>query len=198
LANANVRRKNLDFNELMRNRRSIRAYEDKPVALETIQEIIQQGCLSPSSGNRQEWRFVIVNNKSVIKRISDESKANAIREIEADPNAYMRRYETLLRNKNHNVFFNAPCLIIILGPKDNHTLQIDCTLIASYIMFCAVEKGLGTCWIGMGKYIKDPALLEELGITDDLEIVAPLIIGYPKSIPGIATRKDPRILRVVP
>jgi len=187
----------LDFNELMRNRRSIRTYEDKPVALETTLEIIHQSCLSPSSGNRQEWRFVIVNNKSVIKRISDESKANAIREIEADPNAYMRRYETLLRDKDHNVFFNAPCLIIILGPKDNHTLQIDCTLIASYIMFCAVEKGLGTCWIGMGKYIKDPSLLDKLGITDDLEIVAPLVIGYPKSIPGIAKRKDPRILRMI-
>ena len=187
----------MDFAELMRNRRSIRQYEDKSVPTETIQEIIKESCLSPSSGNRQEWRFVIVNNRQMIKRISDESKANAIGDIESNPDAYMRRYETVLRNKDYNVFYDAPCLIIILGPKENHTLQIDCTLIATYIMFSAVERGLGTCWIGMGKYIKDPDLLNELGITDDLEIVAPLIIGYPKSIPGIAKRKEPQILRVI-
>jgi nitroreductase len=187
----------MDFKELMRNRRSIRQYEDKPIPLDTIQEIIKDSCLSPSSGNRQEWRFVIVNNRQMMKRISDDSKANAIKDIESNPDAYMRRYEALLRNKDHNVFFNAPCLIIILGPKDNHTLEIDCTLIACYIMFSAVEKGLGTCWIGMGKYIKDAALLNELGITEDLEIVAPLIIGYPKQIPGIAKRKEPQVLRVI-
>jgi nitroreductase len=187
----------MDFTQLMKNRRSIRQYEDKPVPLETIQNIIHQSCLSPSSGNRQEWRFVIVNNREMMRRISDESKSNAIKDIESDPNAYMRRYETILRNKDHNVFFNAPCLIIILGPKDNHTLQIDCTLIASYIMFSAVEKGLGTCWIGMGQYIKDPALLAELGITEDLQIVAPIVLGYPKQIPEAVKRKEPQILRVI-
>jgi len=187
----------MDFAQLMKNRRSNRDYENKEVPLETVQEIISESCLAPSSGNRQEWRFVIVNNRDMIQRISDESKANAIKNIEADPSAYMRRYEAVLRNKQHNVFYNAPCLIIILGPIDNHTLEIDCTLIACYIMFSAVERGLGTCWIGMGSFIKDPKLLNELGITDDLEIVAPLILGYPKRIPEAAKRKDPQILSVI-
>ena len=187
----------MDFAQLMKNRRSNRDYENKEVPLETVQEIISESCLAPSSGNRQEWRFVIVNNRDMIQRISDESKANAIKNIEADPSAYMRRYEAVLRNKQHNVFYNAPCLIIILGPIDNHTLEIDCTLIACYIMFSAVERGLGTCWIGMGSFIKDPKLLNELGITDDLEIVAPLILGYPKRIPEAAKRKDPQILGVI-
>ena len=98
---------------------------------------------------------------------------------------------------NSLMCYNAPCLIIILGPKDNHTLQIDCSLIACYIMFSATERGLGTCWVGLGAFIKAPELLMELGITEDLQIVAPIILGYPKQIPEATERKDPQILKVI-
>jgi nitroreductase len=187
----------MDFAKLMMNRRSIRDFADRAVALETVQEIIKESCLSPSSGNRQEWRFVIVNKKEWIKRISDESKRNILKDIEANPDSYMSRYRGALKDEQFNVFYNAPCLIIILGPKDNHTLQIDCSLIACYVMFSATEKGLGTCWVGLGAFIKDPELLMELGITADLQIVAPIILGYPKQIPEAAERKAPQILKVI-
>ena len=187
----------MDYFELIKNRRSIRDFEDRPVSLETIKEIINESCLAPSSGNRQEWRFVIVNNKDWLKRLSDESKGNILKEIEINPETYMSRYKEALKNEKFNVFYNAPCLIIILGPKDNHSLEIDCTLMASYIMFSATARGLGTCWIGLGNYINNPHYLNELGITDDLKIVAPIIMGYPKRIPRASVRKDPQILGII-
>jgi nitroreductase len=187
----------MDYAELIKNRRSIRDFADKAVSLETVQEIITESCLSPSSGNRQEWRFAIVNKKEWIKRISDESKRNILKDIAANPDSYMSRYEAALRDEQFNVFYNAPCLIIILGPKNNHTLQIDCSLIACYVMFSAAERGLGTCWVGLGAFIHDPGLLNELGITTDLQIVAPIILGYPKHIPEAAERKEPQILKVI-
>ena len=182
---------------MIKNRRSIRDFEDSPVSLETIKEIINEGCLAPSSGNRQEWRFSIVINREWIRKLSNESKRNILREIEENPATYMSRYKEALKNENFNVFYNAPCLILILGPKDNHSLEIDCTLMASYIMFSATARGLGTCWIGLGNYINNPHYLNELGITDDLKIVAPIILGYPKRIPGASERKDPRILGII-
>lgn len=187
----------MEFSELIKNRRSIRDFEDRDVALETIKEIIRESCLSPNAGNRQEWRFVIVNKREWIKRISDESKRNILRDIEANPGSYMDRYKNVMKNENFNVFYNAPCLIIILGPKKSPTLQIDCSLIASYIMFSATERGLGTCWVGLGRYLRDPEILNELGINEDLRVVAPVIIGYPKQIPEPKERKDPYILKVI-
>jgi len=187
----------MDYFELIKNRRSIRDFEDRAVSLELVKEIIKESCLAPSSGNRQEWRFVIVNNKDWIKRLSDESKNNILKEVEANPETYMSRYKEALKNKKFNVFYNAPCLIIILGPKDNHSLEIDCTLMASYIMFAATARGLGTCWIGLGNYINDPELLKELGIVDDCCIVAPIILGYPKRIPKASERREPQILGVI-
>lgn len=187
----------MDYLELIKNRRSIREFEDRAVPLKVVQEIIKESCLAPSSGNRQEWRFSIVNNRDWLKKISDESKKNILQEIAANPDSYMRRYKEALQNEKFNVFYNAPCLIIILGPADNHSLEIDCTLMASYIMFAATVRGLGTCWIGLGNYIQDPGLLKELGITTDLRIVAPLILGYPKRIPRASERKEPQILAVI-
>jgi nitroreductase len=162
-----------------------------------IEEIIKESCLAPSSGNRQEWRFSVINNREWMKKLSDESKKNILKEIEKDPGHYMTRYKHALKDDQFNVFYNAPCLIIILGPKDNHTLQIDCTLIAVYMMFSAIERGLGTCWIGLGNYIRDHELLRQLGIKDDMAIVAPIILGYPRRIPAPPDRKSPQILKVI-
>lgn len=187
----------MDYTELLKSRRSIRDFEAKDVSTETIKEIIKESCLAPSSGNRQEWRFIIINSREMLRRISDECKKNVLQEIEDDPGTYMSRYKNVMENEGHNVFYNAPCLVLILGPKDNHTLEIDCTLIASYLMFSAVERGLGTCWIGMGNYIQDRKMLDEIGVTGEYRLVAPIILGYPTRILDPAPRKDPQILKTL-
>lgn len=187
----------MEYAELLKKRRSIRDFDAEDLSTDTVREIITESCLAPSSGNRQEWRFIIINNREMLRRISSECKKNVLHEIEKDPETYMSRYENVMQDEGHNVFYNAPCLVLIVGPKDNHTLEIDCTLIASYLMFSATERGLGTCWIGMGNYIRDPELLHEIGMSEDYRIVAPIILGYPKRIFDPAPRRDPKILKVV-
>ena len=184
-----------EYKELLQKRRSIREFEDRDVAMETVEEIIRESCLAPSSGHRQEWRFVIVNNRDWVKQVSDESKKNILGDIEANPESYMKRYRGAMENENFNVFYNAPCLVLIVGPKDNHTLEIDCSLIAAYFMLSATERGLGTCWVGLGKEIRNPEILKELGIPDDCQLVAPIALGYPKQIPNPPQRKEPQILK---
>ena len=64
-------------------------------------------------------------------------------------------------------------------------------------MFSAAARGLGTCWVALGKHIQDRALLDQIGMPKDCEIVAPIIVGYPKKIPDVPPRSEPQILRVV-
>ena len=130
-----------DYFELLKTRRSIRDFEDKNVPLDIIRDIIRESCLAPSSGNLQPWRFIIISDRALIKRLSDESKRNLVSYIETNPNAPVRKYEDALRNKYFNVFYNAPCLIYILGLKEIGTVQIDCALVASYLMFSAAARG---------------------------------------------------------
>lgn len=187
----------MKYLDLLKKRRAIREYEDRSVPQETIEAILKESCLAPNSGNRQEWRFIIVNNREMIKRISDESKGNKLKEIENNPAIYMSKYKDALMDKEFNVFYNAPTLILIFSPKDNPTQWVDGALFASYFMFAATVRGLGTCWIGLGNNIKDPAIKKELGITEELQLVAPVIVGYPKEIPPIPERNEPQILKVI-
>ena len=64
-------------------------------------------------------------------------------------------------------------------------------------MLSAAARGLGTCWIGLGSYIKDPETLKEIGLTADHVIVAPIIIGYPMEIPEPPEKKETDILKVI-
>ena len=185
------------FSDLLNNRRSIRDFENKAVPVEIVTELIKNSCLAPSASNKQPWKFIIVNNKDLIKRISDESKKVLLAEIENSSDSPSRNYETVLRNPEFNIFYNAPCLVYIIGSKTSQNLWVDCTLAACYFMFCASERGLGTCWIGWGRHIKDPELLNLVGLPEDHKIIAPLIVGYPKHIPSAPKRLEPQILKIV-
>ena len=187
----------MEFKELLHNRRAIRDFQDKGVAIDLIQTIIKETCLAPSAGNGQPWKFIIVNNQELIKRISDESKANLLALMEKNPDSPIRKYEGALRNQDFNVFYNAPCLVFIVGPKNVRSLVVDCALAASYFMLSAVDKGLGTTWVDLGSHITSPELMAEIGLTDQDKIVAPLIVGYPKNIPGVPERRPPEILKIV-
>jgi nitroreductase len=187
----------VDYSELLRKRRSVRDYEDKEVPLEILMEIINESCLAPSSSNLQPWRFIIITNRDLIKRLSDESKGNILHEIKQNPGFISSNYEAILCEQDFNVFYNAPCLVFIVGPKELRSIQADCALAASYFMFSACAKGLATCWIGLGRFINDGELLDCIGMLESDLIVAPIIIGYPKDIPDIPNKMAPEVLKIV-
>ncbi len=187
----------MDYNELLIKRRSIRNYKDESVSEEILQEIIKESTLAPNASHSQKWKFTIVNDRGFIKRISDESKSNILKRIEDNPADHAKKYEIALRNPDYNVFYNAPALIIISGPADYRNLLVDCSLCAAYLMFGAAARGLGTCWVNLGSDVRNPGLREELGLTDELKIVAPIITGYPVSIPQAPRRESPSILKII-
>jgi nitroreductase len=187
----------MTFGELLENRRSIRRYQERPVPVHLVQEMIEESTLAPSAGNEQPWKFVIVHDREMLERLSDESKRNILARIAANPDDYANKYVKMLSNASFNVFYNAPCLVMILGPSSRKNLHVDCALAAGYFMMAAASRGLGTCWVNLGAEIHDPALRDALGIPEQCTIVAPLTLGYPARIPPVPKRKRPEILKIV-
>ena len=187
----------MDFRELLTVRRSIREFEARDVPLPLIQEIIADGCDAPNGGNRQPWAFIVITNKDMMKRLSDESKKNILEEIDRNPTSTLAGYKAILQDPGYNVFYNSPCLIYIAGSRNVHSATVDCTLAASYLMLSAADRGLGTCWVNLGSVIKDHALLKEIGLPDDYAIVATIILGYPVKIPAKTPRDKPKILKIM-
>jgi nitroreductase len=187
----------MTFSELLQKRRAIRDFEAKEVPATMINEILQDSTLAPSASNNQPCRFVVVQCRKTIKALSDESKANLLRDNAEKKIKLNPDYVNMLQNENFNVFYNAPCVIYIVGAKSVGSLDVDAALAASYIMLGAAARGLGTCWVALGANIRDPKLRAELGISDNHRIVAPILLGYPKAIPAPTQRHAPEILRVI-
>jgi len=187
----------MKLDELFKKRRSVRNYQDREVPEVLIRELINESTLAPNAGNEQPWKFIVVNNKEVLKKMSDESKKNILARIAANPDDYAKKYKGMLQNETFNVFYNAPCLVMILGFSHLKNVYIDCTLAASYFMMAAASRGLGTCWVNLGTEVHDPEMIDELGIPKDCTIVAPIILGYPEKIPPVPKRKEPEIIKFI-
>ncbi len=187
----------MDFRELLEKRRAIRDFEDRDVPLEIVKEIIADCIKAPNAGNRQIWSFIVITNRQRMKELSDLNKKTVLAGIEQNPNSPMKVYEEMLRNEAYNVFYNAPCLVYITGPAKAPTLAPDCALAAAYFMLAAADRGLGTCWIAQGGFIRDTEVLKDLGLPDGHQLAAPIILGYPKAIPPMPERNAPKILKVI-
>jgi nitroreductase len=61
----------MDVKEVIKSRRSIRKYKDKPVPQDRLATLLEMARLVPSAGNRQPWEFIIVRDKNVIRRIAE-------------------------------------------------------------------------------------------------------------------------------
>jgi nitroreductase len=186
-----------DFRELIKVRRAVRDYEDRVVPVSLVREIIADACEAPSGGNRQPWGFVIVADRELMKRLSDESKKNLLEDMKAIRSPILRLYRPVLSREDFNVYYNAPCLVYITGLKDVHSAPADCSLAAAYFMLSAADRGLGTCWIDLGSHIKDKSLLGEIGIPENHRIISTLILGYPRSLPVRPPRNEPKIFKII-
>lgn len=186
----------MTFKDVLLKRRSVRNYKDIPVPKETIMNIIKDSTYAPSSGNEQPWKFIIVTDRDLMNTISDEAKANVLQRITSNPSDYAKKYESMLRQAKYNIFYNAPCVVYIVGDRHLKNTRVNCALAASYFMMSAAAKNLATCWINFAIYVSHRTQIQ-LGIPHNCEIIAPIILGYPKNVPEIPARKELEILNLI-
>ena len=180
---------------LIKSRRSIRKYLDKPVSKEIIDKLIEAAKWAPSGMDSQPWGFIVVQDKSLIKELSDRSIPYINKMIEENPKFI--RYKKRMKVKDFSIFYHAPCVIMILGRVDAFFYQNDCAMAAQNIMLAASSMGIGSCWVGMMATLdKDKWFREKFQVPDNYKVVAPLALGYfeNKDIPVIE-RRSPEILK---
>ena len=163
----------MDFFELIKKRRSVRAYKDKTVEEEKLKKIIDTCLSAPSAGNLQAYEIFVV--KSIEKR---KALAKA---------AY-----------GQDFIIEAPVsLVFFANPKRNmdryrkrgeelYSIQ-DATIAASFAMLAAVELELSSVWVGA---FDDDSVIKIFGLKE-LRPVAILPIGYSNEEPiKTPRRKD--------
>lgn len=184
-----------DLMELIKSRRSIRNYLDKPLSKETIDKFIEAAKCAPSGMNHQPWGFIIVQDKNLIKELSDRAIPYINKLIEQDRK--LIRYKKRMAVKDFSIFYHAPCVIIVLGKKDSFSYEYDCAMAAQNIMLSAWSIGIGSCWVGMMKTLEnDEWFKERFGISDNYAVVAPIALGYfEKKDTALIERKPVEIVK---
>lgn len=171
----------MDIKEAIYTRRSMRAYQNKPVDRALIEQCIDAAVQAPSAMNGQPWAFAVIEEPAMMNEISDRTKVHLLSLMDKMP--AFERYREALSSPEFNVFYGAPALVIVLSKRDTSPIAtVDCALAAQNLMLTARSLGLGTCWIGFaGIYLSSPEGRQHLGIGAEYDVQAPIIIGYPEA-----------------
>ncbi|WP_456452334.1 nitroreductase family protein, partial [Thermococcus sp.] len=60
----------MEFFEVLRKRRSVRRFQNKPVPKKLVEKLLEAAFLSPSSFNRRPWHFIVVDEEEKLKALS--------------------------------------------------------------------------------------------------------------------------------
>lgn len=182
----------MDLHEAIRTRRSVRSYEDRPVAHELLAKVIEEAVWAPSGVNMQPWTFVIVEGREALAACSAAAKAQLAAEALRRPDLGPLR--GMLEAPDFNMFYDAPALVVICATTPDEMAMKDCCLAAQTLMLAARGAGLGTCWIGFAEqWLASPDGMRRLGIPVGARPVAPIIIGYPRGEAHAPERRPPEI-----
>jgi nitroreductase len=158
----------MEILETIRKRRSIRTYQDKIVEPEKLNRVLEAARLAPSASNRQEWRFVVVQDINT-------------------------REQLMKAASNQRFVAQAPVVIAACADTDMHVMRcgqlcytIDVAIAIDHMTLQAVEEGLGTCWVGA---FDQAEVKRILNIPERIQIVSMLTLGYPAITPTPSRRK---------
>jgi len=174
-------------------RHAVRSYTRESVREEDVRRLLEAAVRAPNAKNEQPWSFVIVQNRDLLQRYSDLTKA----QLCASPrNAAFPAVRALLNSQSFDVFYGAGTLIVICGKADNEYAEADCWLAAENLMLTACDLGFGTCPVGSAiSCLNSETVRRELDIPRDVDAIAPIVVGYPEESSSLPTpRAAPRIL----
>ena len=149
----------MDVMEAVSKRRSVRAWQDKPVELDKLERVLEAGRLAPSANNRQPWRFVVVTDETTRKKLA----------AAANDQAFVGEAPVVLVGCAVETDRVMAC--------GQHCYPIDVAIAMTNMTLAAVAEGLGTCWIGA---FQEDQVKKVLGIPEEVRIVELMPLGYPK------------------
>ena len=148
----------MEYEQLIRERYSVRRYSPAPIEEEKLRMILEAGRLAPTGHNSQPQRIYVVKSAEGIERIRSLCRCA----------------------------FNAPVVLMVtvdreedwkndLEPGQSSGIE-DASIAATQMMLEAWNLGVGSCWVNWIPYSK---VKEAFRIPEKEELVLIMPIGYP-------------------
>ncbi len=148
----------MDVKEAIQKRRSVRSFKDRKVSRSKIEELLESVRMAPSASNRQDWKFLVVDDHAIREKLYSAAKRQE----------FVRE---------------APVVIagVATEPDKEMTCEVrpgtvDLSIALDHLTLRAAEEGLGTCWIGAFDQKKTK---EILNLPKEHKVIALMPLGYP-------------------
>jgi len=149
--------------EVLRKRRSVRAYTSEPVERAVIEEIVDCARLAPTAMNEQPWDFVVITEKNALDRIP----------------AMLGHAEFIAQ---------AAFAVLVLARSAQYALE-DCCGATENLLIAAAAHGLGACWVAGSQQAYGPEVAKAFGAPEDRSLVAIVACGWPAEEPVVDKRE---------
>ena len=146
--------------DAIRARRNVRMYDDRPVAAEDLERILEAGWRSPSASNRQPWDFVLVTDGTQLSELS-----------------------TVWMGARHLARARAAIVMVLPDPKNDPNAvmnQYDLGQATMAMMLAATDLGIGS---GHSAVEDQEACRRILGVPGDRVCAYMMALGYPADRP---------------
>ena len=175
---------------MLRGRRSIRVYKDKPVAREVLAELVDVARFAPTASNAQEVGWIIADDPAKVRELAVLTAA-FFAASGARP-----KYSALWDRGLDYFLRGAPALAVAYAPADAPFGAGDCAIALTFMELAAVARGLGTCWAGLLVWAAKHSepLRAALGLPQGMVVAGGLMLGYPKvRYVGVPPRNPARL-----
>ncbi|OQB09747.1 MAG: putative NAD(P)H nitroreductase [Candidatus Omnitrophica bacterium ADurb.Bin205] len=144
----------MDAIEVLKKRRSIRVFQQKPILKDQLEAVVDAGRFAPTARNLQPWEFVIITQKRVLSEIAKLAE-------------------------NGRFIQDCAACIAVFSSDTKYYLEDGCAATVN-MLNAAAALGIGSCWVAGDKksYCQDISRI--LNAKNNLKLVSLIALGYPK------------------
>ena len=148
--------------EILRDRRSIRRYQDREIDAEKIEQLKEAALRAPSSRGINPWRFVFITDKAMLEKLSSAKESGS---------SFLK---------------GAALGVVVAAVQGESDVWVeDCSIAAIVLQLAGCSLGLGSCWIQIRNRRRSSIMSAEdyvkqtLALPDEFLVECIISFGYP-------------------
>jgi len=145
----------MEILELIKKRRSVRAYKDKPISKEALEYLMEAARFAPTARNIQPWEFIAVTHKENLEKIGQLAE-------------------------NARFMAQAQACLAIFCDDTKYYLEDGCAATQN-ILLAATALGIGSCWVAGDKKPYCIQISKLLNVPPSFKLVSLVALGYPQA-----------------
>ena len=183
----------MELKQALESRRSVRAFDERPVSQEELDAMIAAATWAPSPLNLQPWQFVVITEAGAKQKVIDAVQKAHKGVIDAGGPEWVTKYR-------YDFVEQAPMLIAVLYDPNKgglgsyfnnpHGSMMAAAAAIQNLMLAASGMGLGTVWF---TFFNPEAMRGALGAPDNLGVAGIIPVGAPKGDTKTPPRKPAKV-----